>query len=55
MSNTAGVLAGVMGSLATGWILQHGSWAQVWDVAIGLYLLGTVVWNVFSTGEKIFD
>lgn len=55
LSNTAGVLAGVLGSLATGLILQHGSWDQVWAVAVGLYLFGTVVWNLFSTGERIFD
>ncbi|KAI8470510.1 MAG: putative inorganic phosphate transporter [Monoraphidium minutum] len=55
LSNTAGVLAGVMGSLATGYILQHGSWADVWRVAVGLYLFGTVVWNLFTTGERIFD
>ncbi|MEW5304178.1 MAG: hypothetical protein WDW36_006809 [Sanguina aurantia] len=55
MSNTAGVLAGVVGSLATGYILQTGTWTQVWQVAIALYLIGTVIWNVFSTGERIFD
>jgi hypothetical protein len=55
LSNTAGVLAGVAGSLATGFILQHGSWAQVWHVAIGWYLVGTVIWNTCSTGERIFD
>eukprot|EP00798_Chlamydomonas_sp_ICE-L_P031266 gene31266-6410_t len=55
MSNTAGVLAGVLGSLATGYILQNGSWTQVWNVAIVLYLIGTVVWNLFSTGERIID
>ncbi|KAL2634291.1 hypothetical protein R1flu_005770 [Riccia fluitans] len=55
MSNTAGVLAGVFGTAATGYILQHGSWDDVFKVAVGLYLLGTVVWNVFATGEKQFD
>eukprot|EP00798_Chlamydomonas_sp_ICE-L_P012429 gene12429-15628_t len=55
MSNTAGVLAGVLGSLATGYILQNGSWDEVWDVSIGLYLVGTVIWNLFSTGERIID
>ncbi|ERN09721.1 hypothetical protein AMTR_s00029p00225980 [Amborella trichopoda] len=55
LSNTAGVLAGVFGTAATGYILQHGSWDDVFKVAVGLYLGGTVVWNLFSTGEKILD
>lgn len=55
MSNTAGVLAGVAGSLVTGFILQHGTWDQVWQVAIALYLVGTVIWNLWATGERIFD
>lgn len=29
LSNTAGVFAGVLGSLVTGFILQHGTWDQV--------------------------
>lgn len=32
-----------------------GSWDDVFNVAVGLYLFGTVVWNLFSSGEKIFD
>ena len=55
MSNTAGVLAGVMGTAATGLILANGSWDDVWNVAVVLYLVGTVVWNVFAPGEQIFD
>lgn len=55
LSNTAGVLAGVLGSLATGYILAHGTWTDVWRVAVMFYLVGTVIWNVFSTGERIFD
>ncbi|XP_057851233.1 sodium-dependent phosphate transport protein 1, chloroplastic [Cryptomeria japonica] len=55
LSNTAGVLAGVLGTAATGYILQNGSWDDVFKVAVGLYLLGTVIWNTFSTGEQIFD
>eukprot|EP00877_Chromochloris_zofingiensis_P007547 jgi/Chrzof1/3045/Cz12g09150.t1 len=54
LSNTAGVLAGVLGSLATGYILANGTWTDVWRVAIVLYLVGTVIWNLFSTGERIF-
>ena len=53
MSNTAGVLAGVLGTYAVGVVLEDGSWDQVWTVAVGLYVLGTVVWNAFSTGEEL--
>ncbi|XP_020581078.1 sodium-dependent phosphate transport protein 1, chloroplastic-like [Phalaenopsis equestris] len=55
LSNTAGVLAGVFGTAVTGYILQHGSWDDVFKVAVGLYIVGTVVWNLFSTGEKVID
>ena len=44
-----------MGTAATGLILANGSWDDVWNVAVVLYLVGTVVWNVFATGEQIFD
>ncbi|XP_022896385.1 ascorbate transporter, chloroplastic isoform X1 [Olea europaea var. sylvestris] len=55
LSNTAGVLAGVFGTAATGYILQKGSWDDVFKVAVVLYIIGTLVWNFFSTGEKILD
>ncbi|KAL2251758.1 UNVERIFIED_CONTAM: Ascorbate transporter, chloroplastic [Sesamum indicum] len=55
LSNTAGVLAGVFGTAATGYILQKGSWDDVFKVAVVLYIVGTLVWNFFSTGEKILD
>lgn len=32
-----------------------GSWDDVFKVAVALYLIGTLVWNLFSTGEKILD
>ena len=56
LSNTAGVLAGVFGTAATGFILEStGSWSTVFGVAVGFCLLGTVVWNAWATGEKVFD
>ncbi|GFZ05465.1 major facilitator superfamily protein [Actinidia rufa] len=36
-------------------ILQKGSWDDVFKVSVALYIIGTVVWNLFSTGEKILD
>jgi hypothetical protein len=32
-----------------------GSWDDVFKVAVGLYIIGTLVWNLFSTGEKILE
>ncbi|XP_068640353.1 ascorbate transporter, chloroplastic-like [Aristolochia californica] len=55
LSNTAGVLAGVFGTAATGYILQRGSWDTVFKVSVALYIIGTLVWNLFATGEKILD
>jgi MFS transporter, ACS family, solute carrier family 17 (sodium-dependent inorganic phosphate cotransporter), other len=55
MSNTAGVLAGVMSTAATGYILSVGTWNDVWLSAIILYCVGTLIWNLFATGEQIFD
>lgn len=55
LSNTAGVLAGVFGTAATGFILQRGSWDDVFKVAVALYIIGTLVWNIFSTGEKVLE
>jgi len=36
-------------------VIFSGSWDDVFKVPVGLYLVGTVVWNLFSTGEKILD
>lgn len=55
LTNTAGVLAGVISTAATGYILSVGSWNDVWASAIVFYIIGTVIWNTMSTGEQIFD
>ena len=55
LSHTAGCLAGLIGTAATGYILQRGSWSDVWNVTVGFYLVGTVIWNAFSTAERVFD
>lgn len=55
LTNTAGVLAGVISTAATGYILSVGSWNDVWTSAICFYVLGTIIWNALATGEQIFD
>ncbi|CAN7123771.1 unnamed protein product [Brassica rapa subsp. narinosa] len=52
--NTAGVLAGVFGTAATGYILQRGIYSSCGDVLkVAVYLIGAQVWNLFATGEEI--
>lgn len=36
-------------------LISAGSWDDVFKVAVALYLVGTLIWNLFSTGEKILD
>lgn len=55
LSNTAGVLAGVLSTAATGYILSVGCWNDVWLSAIFFYCLGTLIWNTLATGEQIFE
>ena len=57
LSNSAGVLAGVLGTGATGALLEAsgGDWAEVWSVAVILYMVGTAIWLSWSTGERVVD
>jgi ACS family sodium-dependent inorganic phosphate cotransporter len=56
VSNTAGTIPGIVGVTVSGLILDlTGSWALVFGVAAGVYMLGLVVWLLFATGERVFD
>jgi hypothetical protein len=56
LSNTAGVLAGVISTYLVGYLLSEGgSWSNVWGAAVATYCLGAVLWNLLATGRKIFD
>ena len=46
-------LAFVINTLITS--VGAGSWDDVFKVAVALYIIGTLVWNIFSTGEKVLD
>jgi len=56
ISNTFAAVPGIIGVALTGFILDAtgGSWNSVFGIAIGFYLLGTVVFNAFATGERVF-
>ena len=36
-------------------LVMAGSWDDVFKVAVGLYVVGTIVWNTLATGERVFD
>lgn len=56
ISNTAGTLPGIVGVVATGYILDvTGSWAIVFGTAAAVYLVGLAVWLLFATGERVID
>ena len=55
LSNTAGVLAGVASTWATGHILHDsgGDWNPVWESVIFFQLTGVLLWNTMASGKKI--
>lgn len=55
LSNTGAAIPGIVGVALTGFILDStGSWSLVFSIAIFFYILGTIVYNIFGTGEKVF-
>eukprot|EP00171_Calliarthron_tuberculosum_P017554 IDg17554t1 len=56
ISNSFAAIPGIVGVALTGYILDKtGAWNVVFGIAIGFYLLGTVVYNALGTGEHIAD
>jgi len=56
ITNTAATIPGIIGVYASGMILQAtGSWAMVFQVAVGFTLFGWIVFLIFGSGERQFD
>jgi ACS family sodium-dependent inorganic phosphate cotransporter len=56
LSNTAGTVPGVIGVTVSGWILQvTGSWALVFQVAAGVYVVGLLFYLAFASSKRLFD
>lgn len=55
LSNTAGVLAGVASTWATGHLLHvgDGDWSPVWESVIAFQLSGVFLYNLMASGERI--
>ena len=57
LSNTAGSVAGLVGTGAAGWILQAtgGAWEYVFGATVVMYILGAVSYAALAGVENIFD
>ena len=56
MTNTAASIPGILAPIITGFIVKYtGDWNMVFYLAIAVMLIGTVIWDLFATGEKRFD
>jgi len=56
LTNTAATVPGILAPVITGFIVKFtGDWNMVFYIAIGVMLVGMVVWNLFATGKKLFD
>lgn len=56
MTNTAATIPGILAPIIIGFIVKWtGDWNMVFYLAIGVMLVGTVIWNLFATGEKRFE
>jgi ACS family sodium-dependent inorganic phosphate cotransporter len=56
LTNTAATIPGILAPTITGFIVKFtGDWNTVFYLAIAIMLVGTVVWNLFATGKRLFD
>jgi ACS family sodium-dependent inorganic phosphate cotransporter/ACS family sodium-dependent inorganic phosphate cotransporter-like MFS transporter 9 len=56
LCNTFGSLAGILGVVAVGFIYERtGGFALVFQLTAAMYVAATVLWNMWATGERVFD
>ena len=56
LANMCGSFAGLVGTWIVGIIVDKtGSFSSVFRITAGLYVLGLVHFNLYCTGEKVFD
>jgi ACS family sodium-dependent inorganic phosphate cotransporter len=54
VTNSASILAGLLGSLLTGWVVDAtGSYSAVFWMLAGLYGVAAVVWGLCSSSHKL--
>eukprot|EP00048_Salpingoeca_helianthica_P021573 m.13127 g.13127 ORF g.13127 m.13127 type:complete len:540 (-) comp6132_c0_seq1:52-1671(-) len=53
--NTVGNLPGLVGNITTGWMLEAtGSWGSIFAVAVGVYMLGVIVFLLWAQARVLY-
>jgi ACS family sodium-dependent inorganic phosphate cotransporter len=56
LTNTAATIPGILAPIITGFIVKYtGDWNTIFYLATAVMIVGTIVWDLFATGEKVFD
>jgi ACS family sodium-dependent inorganic phosphate cotransporter len=58
VANTAGSIAGMVGTYVVGWILSRSvesGWSNVMYMTSAVYVVGALVWLAFMSGEQVFE
>lgn len=56
LCNTFGSLSGILGVSIVGYVVQlTGSFSPVFKITAALYVFGTIIWNLFCTGNVVFE
>lgn len=56
LSNTGGIVMGICGNLATGWLVARtGSFSVIFAFTAALYCSSFVVWSLLVRGGPLFD
>ena len=54
LTNSAGIVAGIVGNIATGYLVGlEGNFTRVFKILAVVYLLSCILWNMFMKGEKL--
>jgi ACS family sodium-dependent inorganic phosphate cotransporter len=56
LTNTAATIPGILAPIITGFIVKFtGDWNVVFYLATAVMVVGTIVWDLFASGKKLFD
>lgn len=56
MANTVGTMGAIISTIGIGYFIQWlGSFQSFLTLTAGIYALTTLFWNIYATGERVFE